>query len=91
MEISEEAKTVAKNVEANLTSLSGDDFCSIDHSKWNSAFDITRQDIKTLGGNQIKFMAVGAPCEDMSQLRLRPSSRARNGWKEWWNKSGKDP
>ena len=55
VEISEEAKIVAKNVESNLTSLLGDDFCSIDYSKWNSAFDITCQDIQNLGGNQIKL------------------------------------
>ena len=85
LEKSEAAKIVAKNVEANLTSLSGDEFCSIDHSKWNSVFDITRQDIQNLEGNQIKFMAFGAPCKD----RLLPSSR--KGWKEWWNKSRKDP
>ena len=88
VENSEAAKIVAKNVEANLTSLLGDDFCSIDHSKWNSVFDITRQDIENLGTNKIKLLAFGAPCEDMSKLRLLPSSR--KGWRKWWNKSGED-
>lgn len=47
-------------------------FPGVDHSWKSDVTNITEQDIIDLGVNNIKILGFGAPCEDMSKLRLLP-------------------
>ena len=47
-----------------------DDFPDPDHYWNNNVMDIPEDEIQALGYNVIKVLTWGAPCEDMSLLRL---------------------
>ena len=65
VEIDPVARLIADNVNPESTGFPG-----IDHSWHSDVLSITEADIAALGSNTIKLLAYGAPCEDMSKLRL---------------------
>ena len=51
----------------------------IDHSWHCDVFNITRQDIEKLGRGTIAHLAIQAPCQDHSPLRLLPRKNSKSG------------
>jgi hypothetical protein len=49
------------------------DFPGVDHSWHSDVFNITEQSVRELGAGNIKQVLCGAPCQDMSSLRLLPT------------------
>jgi hypothetical protein len=69
--IAVEVDDIATIVSDNCNSNKGDQQVpSPDHYWRQDVSDITEEDIAGLGANNIKLLAWGAPCEDMSLLRL---------------------
>jgi hypothetical protein len=54
-------------------------FCGIDHNWHSDLLNITEQDIVDLGPGNVKLFIFGAPCEDMSKLRLINPHNKGNG------------
>ena len=71
VEITRSARTVA----AAIHQLS-EDHPGVDHSFATDVPTITREQIKSLGKSAISMICFGAPCEDMSKLRLLPPRHA---------------
>jgi hypothetical protein len=65
VEIDEDARRISQAANPKTSSFPG-----IDHSWHSNVCDITEQDIRDLGAGNVKIVAFGAPCEDMSKLRL---------------------
>jgi len=65
VEIDETARKVAQN--ANSPTLT---FPGIDHEWHVDVFDITKEDIASLGANAVGLTTWGAPCQDHSKNRL---------------------
>ena len=77
VECDEVARVICQNANPPAPESS---FPGVDHSWHTNVFEIKEQDVIDLGYNSVKLLAWGAPCEDMSKLRLiRSQSQVRSG------------
>ena len=74
--IAVEVEPAARRV-AQVASPSTTTFPGIDHGWHDDVHQIQEQDIKDLGSGAIKLLLFGAPCEDMSKLRLLVSNKQK--------------
>jgi site-specific DNA-cytosine methylase len=73
VEIDEDAKRISQAANPKTECFPG-----IDHSWHSDVSLIKEQDIRDLGAGNIKILAFGAPCEDMSKLRLIVRTSRKN-------------
>jgi hypothetical protein len=77
VESEEFARVICQNVNPADASIG---FPGVDHGWHNDVFEIKESDVEALGSNAIGMLAWGAPCEDMSRLRLlRSKAQAATG------------
>ena len=68
VELDSTTRTLSDNLNEPERSACG----GVDHSWHCDVFSITREDVKALGQGKIKLLAIQAPCQDHSPLRLLP-------------------